>query len=74
MDDVQFGLFVGPFRDAAATLPLKTYSGPVQTEYGWHIIRVEKRDVPKFRGREKTMSCTEAENGKGKRGVGQILQ
>lgn len=48
MTSVQFGLFVGPFRDSAATLPLKTYSDPVQTEYGWHIIRVEKRTVPKL--------------------------
>jgi len=48
MTDVQFGVFVGSFRDAAAKLPLKTYSDPVETEYGWHILRVEKRDVPKF--------------------------
>lgn len=48
MTDVQFGVFVGSFRDSAAKLPLKTYSDPVETEYGWHILRVEKREVPKL--------------------------
>jgi foldase protein PrsA len=32
-----------PFKKAALTLPLNTISDPVETEFGYHVIRVEKR-------------------------------
>jgi foldase protein PrsA len=46
--DVKFDMFVPEFRDAAAKLPLNTLSDPVRTEYGWHILRVESRQEPKY--------------------------
>jgi foldase protein PrsA len=48
MADADFGQFVAEFRDAIAKLPLNTISDPVHTEYGWHIIRVDKRTDPTF--------------------------
>jgi foldase protein PrsA len=38
--------YVAPFRDAAATLEIGKLSEPVQTQYGYHIIKVEKRGEP----------------------------
>lgn len=35
--------FVAPFAEALGTLPLKTVSDPVQTEFGFHIIEVTER-------------------------------
>lgn len=40
--------WVEPFRDAALKLPLGRISDPVQTPFGWHIIRVDKRTVRPF--------------------------
>ncbi|ERI08766.1 peptidylprolyl isomerase [Aneurinibacillus aneurinilyticus] len=34
---------VGPFKNAAKTLPLNKISDPIETEFGYHIMRVEKR-------------------------------
>jgi hypothetical protein len=32
---------VAPFATAMSALPLGTYSVPVQTQYGWHVIKAE---------------------------------
>lgn len=40
--------FVEEFRDAALELPLHQISEPVETMYGYHIIRVDDRKVPGF--------------------------
>lgn len=42
------GDFVAPFEKAAAKLDVGQISDPVQTEFGWHIIRVTDRRVAVF--------------------------
>ena len=37
------GAFVKPFDDTIFSLPIGTLSQPIKTEYGFHIIRVDKR-------------------------------
>ncbi|MGN7309408.1 peptidylprolyl isomerase, partial [Bacillus subtilis] len=34
---------VEAFKEAAKTLPLNKISDPVETEYGYHVMKVEKR-------------------------------
>lgn len=43
---VDFGGFVPPFAVAASTAPLDEVVGPVETEFGFHLIRVEQRQGP----------------------------
>ncbi len=35
-----FGDFVAPFEDAARSLKVSEISGPVKTQFGWHVIRL----------------------------------
>ena len=42
------GDFVAPFEKAAAKLDVGEISAPVQTEFGWHVIRVTDRRVAPF--------------------------
>ncbi len=39
------GEMVGPFEDACFTAPLNELTGPVQTDYGYHLIIVTGRQV-----------------------------
>ena len=34
------------FANAVSTLPVGELSQPVQTQYGWHVIKVYERKVP----------------------------
>ncbi|WCN37786.1 peptidylprolyl isomerase [Aneurinibacillus uraniidurans] len=43
MEDFPLAQTVEAYRKAAMTLPLNQISDPIQTEYGYHIMRVEKR-------------------------------
>lgn len=40
--------FVAPFAKACETLPIGTISNPIQTQYGYHVIRVDKRQPQTF--------------------------
>ncbi|GMQ97870.1 MAG: peptidylprolyl isomerase [Acidimicrobiia bacterium] len=39
-------VFVQPFSSIVATAPVGELIGPVQTEFGWHVIQVESRETP----------------------------
>jgi [acyl-carrier-protein] S-malonyltransferase len=41
VEDVRRGDLSGPFEDAAFAADLGAVVGPVATEFGWHVIRVE---------------------------------
>lgn len=40
--------FVAPFAKACETLPIGQISDPIQTQYGYHVIRVDKRTQMSF--------------------------
>lgn len=42
------GAYVGPFDAAVWSLPLNTFSAPVQTQFGFHVIRVTERKTATF--------------------------
>ncbi len=42
------GTMVGPFDEAASTLPIGQVSDPVKTPYGYHIIQVQSREAKTF--------------------------
>lgn len=46
--DTPISNWVAEFKDKAATLPLNTISEPVETTYGYHIMRVEARTEKKL--------------------------
>jgi parvulin-like peptidyl-prolyl isomerase len=37
------GIYVKQFNDAVFSLPVGTISQPIKTEYGYHVVRVDKR-------------------------------
>ncbi|MFD0694740.1 peptidylprolyl isomerase [Paenibacillus sp. GCM10027628] len=43
--DAKVGGWVEGFKNAALTLALNTISDPVETEYGYHVMKVESRSV-----------------------------
>lgn len=47
-EDVQVSQWVKSFKAAAMELPLNTISEPVETEYGYHVMKVEKRTVKTY--------------------------
>ncbi len=46
--DTEVGTWVDEFKQAALTLPLNTISDPVETSYGYHIMRVESRKAKTY--------------------------
>jgi foldase protein PrsA len=47
--------WVEGFRNAVLTLPLDQISEPVETEYGYHIIKVSERNVPTYDDMKETL-------------------
>jgi foldase protein PrsA len=57
------GAFVPEFDEAASTLPIGQLSEPVQTQYGFHIIRVEERKTVTYESaREQAKAALNAES------------
>ncbi|WP_379137055.1 peptidylprolyl isomerase [Paenibacillus sp. sgz500958] len=46
--DATLGTYVEEFKKAAQTLPLNTISDPVETAYGYHVMKVESRTEKTF--------------------------
>ncbi|OXM82601.1 peptidylprolyl isomerase [Paenibacillus rigui] len=47
-ENVDISQWVPEFKNAAATLPLNQISDPVETSYGYHIMKVETRKTKTF--------------------------
>jgi foldase protein PrsA len=47
-ENVEVGNWVEGFKKAAVELPLNTISDPVETEYGYHVMKVENRSTLAF--------------------------
>src|SRR5205807_7206151 len=44
------GTYVQPFEEAVSKLQLGQVSGPVQTQFGWHIIKLtDRKEAPESR-------------------------
>lgn len=52
--------WVEPFKNAALSLPLNQVSEPIKTEYGYHVMRVEKREVQPFEEVKEQIAYQEA--------------
>lgn len=50
--------YVAPFAAAAGKLKVNELSQPVQTDFGFHIIKVTKRDEPTYDAAAKTQATT----------------
>lgn len=46
--NVEVGKWVPQFKEAALTLPLNQVSDPVETSYGYHVMRVEERKEKEY--------------------------
>lgn len=47
-EDTAVGQWVEAFKESALTLPLNTISEPVETNYGYHVMKVESRTETTF--------------------------
>lgn len=48
-ENIDFGSFVPPFEEAVRAQPLGKPGDPVRTDYGFHVIQVEKRMDPELK-------------------------
>ena len=48
--------YVAPFAAAASTLKINELSQPVKTDFGYHIVKVTKRDPPVYDANAKTVA------------------
>lgn len=49
--------YVSEFADAALAAPLGEPVGPVQTQFGWHVILVSERNAPTFEEARETLAA-----------------
>ena len=56
MDDFPLAQTAEAYRHAALTLPLNKISDPIETEFGYHIMRVEKRTEEPYAKVEKDIT------------------
>lgn len=61
-EDQPVYLWVEPFKVATLTLPLNEVSDPVKTEYGYHVIRVESREILPFEEVKEQIAAQEGRN------------
>ncbi|MBW7453126.1 peptidylprolyl isomerase [Paenibacillus sepulcri] len=47
-ENEQSNAWIAEFKDAANTQPIGTVGAPVKSDYGYHVIKVEKRDTKTF--------------------------
>jgi PPIC-type PPIASE domain len=57
--------FVPEFAEATRTLPIGKLSAPVKTQFGYHLIRVSKRDAQPFEKVEATITTKIQEQAQG---------
>jgi len=55
------GTFAGAFEDAAFGAPVGRVVGPVRTEFGWHVLRVEARTAAGVRPHAEAAPAIEAD-------------
>ena len=55
------GTFTGAFEDAAFGAAVGRPAGPVRTEFGWHVLRVESRTAASVRPYEQARSAMAAD-------------
>jgi foldase protein PrsA len=60
--DADITQWVTGFKEAAATLPIGKISDPVETEYGYHVMKVESRKTKTFDEVKDSLKSSIAEN------------
>lgn len=57
----QRGMFVGPFEEALFAMKVGEVRGPIKTQFGYHVIRLEEIESGKLRSLEEVRPELEAE-------------
>lgn len=60
--DADINQWVPGFKEAAATLPIGKVSDPVETEYGYHVMKVESRKTKTYDELKDSLKSSIAEN------------
>jgi peptidyl-prolyl cis-trans isomerase D len=55
------GMFVGPFEDALFSMKAGEVRGPIKTEFGYHVIRLDEIDAPHIKTLEEIRPELETE-------------
>ena len=57
----QRGMFVGPFEDALFTMSPGEIRGPIKTQFGYHVLRLDEVEAPRLRTFEEARAELESE-------------